>query len=458
MAKPETHPAGKAVFAALVAIGCSGALVFGHATGTTAMVRLANTVIGIGGRDDPTSARVPAKLAGTVVPALDDFHYVPVHYPATVALDDSRDVALPILHEYLTKTGKDEAHLIVAGYSLGTMAAEQEKRNLQSLGASGAPSADQLTFVMIASPFAGNGGIFGRFPGLGIPGVTSGMGAAQPSRYDTTYSANMYDTYADFPAYFNPLALVNSALSIRYGHADRFYDPLDPATSYAYVTEVEDTAAGSTDRYVLYYNPHLPLLGPLRELAAATHGTGFVEPLLGAVEPLLRVLVDMSYTDRVNADPAAAVPFSFVTPPAKIAEALAAIPGALAQGAANLASGGRAPATPPDPIKNLAPVPVVPSSTPVVRRSTPTTTTTPDVPKTELDATVGDGLHPTLTSDGNKVTPGGVDPAPHDTTGDAVTPSSSATPTATVDATPANTPAAQPPSDQADASADADAA
>ena len=445
-----THPAGKAVLVTMAAIGCSGALVFGHATGTTAMVRLANTVIGIGGQGDPASAHVPAKLAGSVVPKLDDFAYFPVRYPATVALDGSRDVALPILHDYLTKTGKDEAHLIVAGYSLGTMAAEQEKRNLQSLNASGAPSPNQLTFVMIASPFAGNGGIFGRLPGFGIPGVTSGMGVAQPSRYDTNYSANMYDTYADFPAYFNPLALLNSALSIRYGHPDKFYDPLDPATSYAYVTKVENTATESTDSYVLYYNPQLPLLGPLRELAAATNTSSFAEPLLSAVEPLLRVLVDMSYTDRVNANPSAVVPFSLVTPPAKIVEALAAIPGALAQGAANLASGGHANVTPPDPMKNLTPVPAVPPSAPRSQPSQTRSTPTPDVPTLKLDATSDDGLHPALTSDGNKFTPGATESAPHDTTGDAVTPSTSAAPVVP------DSPAAQPPSDDANTGADTD--
>ncbi len=168
---------------------------------------------------------------------------------------------------------------------------------------------------MIASPFAANGGIFSRFPGIGIPGITTGMGAAQPSRYDTTYSAIMYDTYADFPAYFNPISLLNSALSIRYGHPDAFYDPIDPAISYAYVTNVDDNGAAGKDRYVQYYNPHLPLFGPLRELASLTQTSAFAEPLISAIEPLIRVLVDMSYTDRANANPAAAVPFSFITPP-----------------------------------------------------------------------------------------------------------------------------------------------
>ena len=403
----------------------SGALVLGHATNTIAMVQLGNTVIGIGGQGDPMSARVPAKLSGTVVPT--DYHYFPVQYPASVALDSSRDVAVPIVHQYLTVTGKDETHLIVAGYSLGTMAAEQEKRNLQALKAVDAPSPDQLTFVMIASPLAGNGGIFGRFPGFGIPFVTAGMGAAQPSRYDTTYSALMYDTYADFPAYFNPVSLLNSALSIRYGHPDAYYDPLNPATSYAYLTTVEDNGAGGTDDYVLYYNPHLPLLGPLRELASLTQTSALIEPVISAIEPLIRVLVDMSYTDRVNANPSAPVPFSLITPPAKIVEALFAVPGALSQGVANLASGGHANVTPPNPIDNLVPAPVVPLASPQVSSGQARIALAPppkqdvpkqDVPKQKLEEkpttlpgstaakASSAALHPTVTSDGNKFTPG----------------------------------------------------
>jgi ABC-type transporter lipoprotein component MlaA len=53
-----------------------------HAT-TSLMVGLANTVIGIGGRLDPTSANVPAKLDGTVVPP--GYTYDPIQYPATIS-------------------------------------------------------------------------------------------------------------------------------------------------------------------------------------------------------------------------------------------------------------------------------------------------------------------------------------------------------------------------------------
>lgn len=486
MAKHRTstrRTSRKAALGVLAAFGLSGSLVLGHATSTTAMVQLTNTVVAIGGKDDATSSGLRTKLSGTVIPMDGDYGYFGVHYPATFELDKSRDAAVPIVHEYLTQTGKDEAHLIVAGYSLGTLAAEQEKRNLQLLDESVAPSHEQLTFAMIASPFGGNGGVFGRLPGLGIPFVATGMGPTQPSRYDTTYSANMYDPYADFPAYFNPVSLLNTALSIRYGHSPAYYDPLDPASSYAYQTTVYNPSTKSTDKYVLYYNPHLPLLGPLRELAAMTNTSQFAEPVISSVEPLLRVLVDMGYTDRVNANPAALTPFSLFTPPAKIVEALGAIPGALAQGAAQFASGGHATATPPDPLGNLTPTPAAASTKPqpkdgpapaaptkdlltkdgpkleLAEKPTKPLTSADSVPVEAKATTTDDGRHPTVTSDGNKVSPSsgtsGTTGATGmsgttGTAGDIATPPTKVTPTTTAGAT--NSPATQSTSSDADSS------
>jgi hypothetical protein len=485
---PKKHRARRTMLAGIAAAGLSGALVFGHATDTTAMLQLANTVIGIGGQGDPMSAHVPAKLSDTVVPGT--YGYFPVLYPATVELAKSRDIAVPIVDGYLTSPdGASQQFLIVAGYSLGTLAAEQEKRNLQKLTDDAAPSRDQLSFVMIASPFGANGGIYGRFPGVSIPFITDAMGSAQPSRYDTTYSALMYDSYADFPAYFNPISLLNSALSIRYGHPDAFYDPIDPATSPRYVTEAPNLSNDGHDTYILYYNDHLPLFGPLRELASLTQTSAFTEPLISAIEPLFRVLVDMSYTDRVNANPTAVAPFSLITPPQKVLEALEAVPGALAQGVANLVSGGHAPVTLPNPIGNLeqgtTPQPTAPqvqsgqariSLAPAPQQNAPQR----DVPAQKLDeepvtkpvdspaptgpttspvasvTSTGDGLHPTLTSKGNKFTPGTEGSKAQSTGADdgaPVTSTTSTTPTSTTPAATTNTVGATDPATK-DQSAD----
>ena len=330
----------KTLVAAAAAAGIAGALVLGHATNTTAenlMLRLANTVIGAGASGDPTGVRVPAKLGGTVVPAT--YGYDPINYPATINLAASRDAGVPVMRTALV-THAGEPRLIVAGYSEGTLVAEQVRRDLQATPAGSAPSDTQLTFEMIASPFAGNGGILARLPWLDIPFIIDPMGATQPTRYDTTYYANEYDVYADFPAYFNPLALLNSVLAIRYAHPDQYYDSIDPATAPK-VQKVVPNSAGGTDTYILYLNPHLPLFGPIREVSALLSLTPITEPVLSAIEPLFRLAIDMAYTDRTYANPETPTPFSLITPPAKFIEALGGIPGALSQGAANLLSGGQ---------------------------------------------------------------------------------------------------------------------
>ena len=90
--------------------------------------------------------------------------------------------------------------------------------------------------------------------------------------------------------------------------------------------------------------------------------TPFTEPVLSAFEPLLRVLVDMGYTDRLNLDPGTPTPFSLITPPHKILEALAAIPGALAEGLANFFNGGTIAIAPANQNLNALSAPAAPAA------------------------------------------------------------------------------------------------
>jgi hypothetical protein len=313
----------------LVALCC--ALLVSPATNITSsfVVGLMNTVIGIGGRGDPTSANIPAKLNGTVVPP--GYTYLPINYPASIQLSASTTVSGPKVYNAITSRPGEQ--LIVAGYSEGSLGAEWAKRRLLANGTGPAPS--QLSFVMIGSPFAGNGGIFERFPGINVPFIVDNQGPSAPSPYDTTFYSREYDPYADFPAYFNPLSLANSLLGVMYAHPDAYYDSYIPGTTPAIVTVVPDNGAGGTDTYVFIKTPDLPLLVPLRIGAGAIGLTPLVKPLLDAVEPLLRVLVDMGYTDRANLNPAKKTPFSLFTPLSKIIETLGAIPGALQEGANN---------------------------------------------------------------------------------------------------------------------------
>ncbi len=50
--------------------------------------------------------------------------------------------------------------------------------------------------------------------------------------------------------------------------------------------------------------------------------------MLGAIEPTLKLAVDMGYTDRDYSDPATPTRFSLITPPKRVIETVKALPGA----------------------------------------------------------------------------------------------------------------------------------
>ena len=190
-----------------------------------------------------------------------------------------------------------------------------------------------------------NGGIFARFPGLAIPFFVTSNGAAQPSPYGTTYVTNEYDPYADFPAYFNPLSLAEHPrrrrrTSTRTSTTTSIdYDPLTGTGTTPVLVKPVTNSAGGTDKYVFVPAAHLPLLAPARQIFGALGLTPLTEPVLAAIEPVLRLLVDMGYTDRENLNPEVPVKFSLITPPARIIETIAQVPGALGQGVNNLTTG-----------------------------------------------------------------------------------------------------------------------
>ncbi|WNG81715.1 PE-PPE domain-containing protein [Mycobacterium sp. ITM-2016-00316] len=325
----------------LFAVVVSIALVCGQAIGANGfgpLVGLVNTVIGIGGSSDPVSERLPAKLSNTIVQPGDT--YIGTEYPASLNLDRSVRIGMPVLHQQLvTTSGK----VLVAGYSLGALLAEQLKRDVAESDAP--PSPLDLSFLQIATPFVPNGGIFARFPGIAIPDVVSPMGPGQATQYDTTYVVNEYDLWGDFPAYFNPVAILNAVLGHEYAHVDNWYDAVDP-TAEANHVKVVTNSAGGTDTYILVPASRLPLLAPLRDMAYHLGVSAAAERLLGAIEPLLRIIVDMGYTDRLNLNPEVRKPFSLFTPPHKIVEALNAVPGAVREGLENLLGITRNPAAP----------------------------------------------------------------------------------------------------------------
>jgi hypothetical protein len=348
-------------FLGATAAAVSTVLVFGHATNNTMdmpQVQLAAATIGIGGRGDPDAVNIPHKLQGNALPM--GFDYIPVHYPAGFDIENSTNAGVPVLRDAITDPENAGQFLMVVGYSEGAVVAEKVRRNLDPSDP-GAPSTNNLLWVMIASPNVPNGGIFARFPGVTIPFFVTSNGAAAPSEYNTQFVTNEYDPYADFPAYFNPLSLANSLVAVIYVHPDAYYDsvdydPLHPDETTdpnILVKTVKHTVNGHdvTDTYVFVKAEHLPLFAPVRQIAGILQLTPLTEPVLGSIEPLVRLLVDMGYTDRQNLNPEKPVQFSLITPPEKVVETVAGVPGAIGQGVTNVVTGVEAiPGSVPSPL------------------------------------------------------------------------------------------------------------
>jgi diacyltrehalose acyltransferase len=396
----EKRRANRALIATTAAVGLSAALVLTHVADPAEHfdVTLASTVIGVGGRDDPTSQRLQNKLSGNYALGFEngDFSYVPIQYPANLLFQTSIDDGIPKLAAAVANTA---GRVRVVSYSEGALVAEPVKRDLAAAAAAPEgdppPSPADLDFVFIASPYLPNGGIFARFPGFRIPGLLPEFSAAEPTVYDSTYVTNEYDGFADFPAYFNPVSVANALLGMVYAHPDPYYDAidLDDPDTVTYVTTVQNNGAGGTDTYILVYNPHLPLLAPVRQIASLVALTPLTEPVLGAIEPLLRLVVDAGYTDRQNLDPATPTPFSFITPPAKIVEAVTGVPDAVTAGVGTVTTGGSSSAP-------SAPAPPARLTGAQVDQGVDAKKGTTNVAKQRTRL-----VRPTLTSDGNKVTP-----------------------------------------------------
>lgn len=370
--------------------GMTAVLTFGHVADALAATLPGGTaVVGIGGASDTKSARIQDKFQHNYVPyggefvSVPDDQYKAVHYSASLPIDSGvADGRAPLIDQVgvaRSQVGPNGTVYIV-GYSEGSLVAENYKRELNA-GTIQSPGGN-IEFVYIAAPTVPNGGIYARFPDLGplgLLGFTS-TGAAAPTQYNQTFITIEYDPIGDFPAYANPLALANAAAGFVYLHGDPTPDATDLNDPDAVIVTTVDKPGGKTDTYILVKTEHLPLLQPIRDVSTALNTTAFTEPVLGAIEPTLKLAVDMGYTDRDYSDPATPTRFSFITPPKRIAETLNQLPDALQQGADNF-KGGLPSTTVPS---TTSPSTISPATTPaltdriVVKKEAPKSVATND--------------------------------------------------------------------------------
>lgn len=335
---------------------------------------LASYVIGIGGNNDGASANIPRKLGGAY-----SVDYHPVSYPGAIwpvsgltapTFKTSVAQGHTNLNDEIVTAGSQP--ITIVGYSLGAVVVSKSHSDLLQRYPDGNPN---IQFVLMGSANTPNGGIFARFPWLKIPlADIESNGAWEPDQFKTKVINTEYDTYGDFPAYFNPLALANSIAAIQYAHPDAYYDRIDPAAlDDPDNPNVVKTVQGNTT-YYLVRAEHLPLLQPLRDLTNPI-GASFV---LDAIEPTLRVFIDMAY-DR-DTSPGTTTQFSFFTPSKNIVDAFNKLPTAIAEGAHNVENGlaGATPKQSASPEKPASPP--VPQSGPTNPGSATTQIPAPEAP------------------------------------------------------------------------------
>lgn len=336
--------AAVAVVSATVAVTVPGAgpAATGAARSYGADIDLAGVTLGVGGTGDGFSFAVPFYFYGTAIPQGDRFQ--PIVYPASYPLPNIPIISsLPVLSDLpfwpqslAQSSDKGAANLqqhldavpagekvTILGLSQGALVAEMVRASMAA-DPKYTENAEDYEFVLVGNPTRPDGGLLTRFaflkdvPVLEFLGIPFGRPGPVDSEFKTTDIANQYDGISDFPRYFNPLAVVNAVAGMVVQHVIPGYlldDPNNP-------NRVETTVGNTT--YVTLPQ-HLPLLFPLRAPASLIGAERFVD----FMEPVLRVVVEMGY-DR-TADPSKVAPFSLVTPQAKIDEAKAQLPGAIAE-------------------------------------------------------------------------------------------------------------------------------
>ncbi|MEZ0363947.1 PE-PPE domain-containing protein [Mycobacterium sp. pUA109] len=229
-------------------------------------------------------------------------------YPLTgiksLPLDTSVQQGLTILNNAImnppdaTSPGYAGNDLVVLGYSQSAVISSLEMDQLANTP--GAPSADDLHFVLLGDPMNPNGGLLERFAGLDLPSLGLNFYGATPDStiYPTDIYTLEYDGYADFPRYpLNLLSDLNAFAGIEYVHGT--YPDLT-AAQIAPVTDggeaillpgsAELTGEGATN-YWMIPTENLPLLNPVRDIPLIG------KPIADLLQPDLTALVNLGYGD-----------------------------------------------------------------------------------------------------------------------------------------------------------------
>ncbi|MBX9642103.1 MAG: PE-PPE domain-containing protein [Mycobacteriaceae bacterium] len=184
--------------------------------------------------------------------------------------------------------------VITFGYSQSASIVNNEILNLM---AAGSPHVGDLSFILAAAGNNPNGGILARFPGFYLPILDVPFNGALPANnpYETYVYTAQYDGVAHAPQYpLNILADINAVMGYFYVHGNY---PTISATDFSHAIQLPTSPgyAGNT-QYYMFLTQDLPLLQPIRDIP-------YAGPVLAdLVQPPLRVMVDLGYSDYGYAD------------------------------------------------------------------------------------------------------------------------------------------------------------
>jgi PE-PPE domain/PE family len=225
----------------------------------------------------------------------------------SLTLDQSVSQGVTILNNAIMQAHQNGiTHINVFGYSQSAVIASLE---MPKLLAAGIPSTD-VNFVLIGDPMNPNGGMFTRFPGLGLPNLgATYSGGTPPNDYPTVIYTAEYDGFADFPRYpIDIFADLNALMGVIYVH--NVY-PTFTATQIASAVQLS-TSGPTMTTYYMIPTENLPLLEPLRAIPYIGN------PLADLLQPDLTYLVNWGYGDPAygysTAPANVNTPFGFLPP------------------------------------------------------------------------------------------------------------------------------------------------
>lgn len=263
--------------------------------------------------------------------------------------------------------GTDEK-VVLFGHSQGSAVISNTMRSLSDTLTDDEKA--RLEVVLTGNIDNPAGGLWSRLGFLGhipILDVTTGLPTPTDTGIKFTSIIMQYDGVGNAPKYWgNPLAVANAIAGFVYLHGTTLspdmYSPKEPCsipncrvpdyypTVEEYLAAVRDPANAKTDQfgntYITVPSATLPIVMPFLDLAARTHTTGFVRPLVDLVSPALRVLIDLGYDPSEDPGiyaPLSILPFSPTTNPITVLDDLAQ---AVVQGIHDAINGG--PTSPAD--------------------------------------------------------------------------------------------------------------